>query len=1211
MHGRIGMSDEVGLQQHSLDVVPGDNLAIIGNSNFQSVKASHCVYKGKWMYEVLLGTSGLMQVGWCMGSCKFNREEGVGDTKDSYAFDGYREAKWNGRSSTKYGMAWEADDVVTCLLDLDKRTASFMLNGKDMGEAFSNISVGPGYAYFPGLSLAFKEIAYCNFGHRPFAYPVDGYLPLQSPPPNLGEARLITESLQKLYRLPEARPTLNAGITNSHRNMVLCHIMLRMCPLMRTMYNVDAYLLPFLLSTTPDECAQNPDTWQPADPNCFSGLHGILSAMWEYSDPKEAREIFHHVFASVVRTYRSSPASVDLTKQVRLLIFIQGLLMHRQTRRSIAIACSFDKHTELPALFHIKLLSKNCEAGLDTIMPDLPSYADLSTHPLNKDAIAKLKSRIGVVKALQKSIMRVLVVETALEGNLMLVSSTFVKYFRNYLKNISANNRQSNDMTVVCPPFVLHSFMQCLLNVVRWLWDEFAQSNHSFVYSADAYIPVEFFYMDTIDYFELQRAGGLKNFLFNEHKDILAKEGVSVTRGSRGRRSTPGDDGASWNDPFHRLIDDSSSPGPSILSHNEEDSEYDAFTPVIRLARALLNSSQSNKSSQRGVMVTRQRSKQSSQETNPCKPPVLELADGCLLLYSTVIHQQMDRMHNIRARVNEYTNSLKSLEKKLAKCGPGESDEVRESLKHSQSILLHHLSELQRSYVWLRASVYNGEAQGNLWWMLMLTLKTIHMASEKGDLFKFIPEFYLSSASKLYKCLREYLAPTVMFDDTLPHYKRTLTSFVKFLSKFHCDSRIVNNDVKTSLANTIATFVTYPEQLRIVEELPEADLTAFVRNMMYAYDEDKPWTSVGHRILATLWRGSGFAMRYDHMPYVRKVRQLLVREHDPFVPSVLLNCIKTMLLDERELSGKFIHSILEHLNWSFSEFVGQLQEVQAQNARGWDSNSGLLASLDAHALRQLRIVDMLFELSVALMRVLELTVALAPDVYLDWEGRDTSETLMNGLVQCINQILSRVTSKDNLFEKVVAEKQPGLSTVQHYPLMTGSSGILLSLINQQKAEWRDRAMSKLINDPSFAMRSINFMLDLQEDEDLRPEIYKRGNVVPYSTTRSKKFRSLSDYEEVSDSEVLRLREIVSALRDANKKKEDEGEGEPMDEDNLCSICYASEVSVYFNPCNHTSCKACIRQHMMTSQECFYCKAIVESITDIRKPQTTSSSAQTS
>ena len=58
---------------------------------------------GKWMYEILLGTPGLMQVGWCTASCKFNREEGVGDTKNSFAYDGYRESKWNARNSIKYG----------------------------------------------------------------------------------------------------------------------------------------------------------------------------------------------------------------------------------------------------------------------------------------------------------------------------------------------------------------------------------------------------------------------------------------------------------------------------------------------------------------------------------------------------------------------------------------------------------------------------------------------------------------------------------------------------------------------------------------------------------------------------------------------------------------------------------------------------------------------------------------------------------------------------------------------------------------------------------------------------------------------------------------------------------------------------------------------------------------------------------------------------
>ena len=48
-----------------------------------------------------------------------------------------------------------------------------------MGIAFENIPCGAGYAYFPGISLAYKEIAYCNFGLRPLKYPVPGYQALQ------------------------------------------------------------------------------------------------------------------------------------------------------------------------------------------------------------------------------------------------------------------------------------------------------------------------------------------------------------------------------------------------------------------------------------------------------------------------------------------------------------------------------------------------------------------------------------------------------------------------------------------------------------------------------------------------------------------------------------------------------------------------------------------------------------------------------------------------------------------------------------------------------------------------------------------------------------------------------------------------------------------------------------------------------------------------
>ncbi|XP_018544210.2 E3 ubiquitin-protein ligase RNF123-like, partial [Lates calcarifer] len=122
-----------------------------------------------------------MQIGWCTLNCRFNQEEGVGDTPDSYAYDGNRVRKWN-VTTTNYGKSWAAGDIVSCLIDLDEGTITFCLNGQSLGTAFTNIKMGPGVAYFPAISLSFKESVAFNFGSRPLRYPVDGYLPLQNPP---------------------------------------------------------------------------------------------------------------------------------------------------------------------------------------------------------------------------------------------------------------------------------------------------------------------------------------------------------------------------------------------------------------------------------------------------------------------------------------------------------------------------------------------------------------------------------------------------------------------------------------------------------------------------------------------------------------------------------------------------------------------------------------------------------------------------------------------------------------------------------------------------------------------------------------------------------------------------------------------------------------------------------------------------------------------
>ena len=165
---------------------------------FSSTRANVCVWKGKWMYEVILETSGMQQLGWATLSCPFTDHKGVGDAYDSYAFDGKRVRKWN-EDSEPYGQSWVVGNVIGCCIDLDQDEILFYRNGVSLGVAFCGIcKMGPEFGYHPAVSLSQGERCELNFGVRPFKYPIQGFLPLQEPPAiNL----LATQLLQCLSRL--------------------------------------------------------------------------------------------------------------------------------------------------------------------------------------------------------------------------------------------------------------------------------------------------------------------------------------------------------------------------------------------------------------------------------------------------------------------------------------------------------------------------------------------------------------------------------------------------------------------------------------------------------------------------------------------------------------------------------------------------------------------------------------------------------------------------------------------------------------------------------------------------------------------------------------------------------------------------------------------------------------------------------------------------
>ncbi|ETV99325.1 hypothetical protein, variant [Aphanomyces invadans] len=130
---------------------------------------------GVWFFEVRIGTSKVIQIGWILPGFDPNPESGlgVGDDKYSYAYDGRRKKKWhNGMSDDYWKQSCKAGDVVGCLLDLDQGNMSFLLNGTHLGIAYTDLprdfSMG---GYSPACSMDGGESVWFNFGVKPFLYP--------------------------------------------------------------------------------------------------------------------------------------------------------------------------------------------------------------------------------------------------------------------------------------------------------------------------------------------------------------------------------------------------------------------------------------------------------------------------------------------------------------------------------------------------------------------------------------------------------------------------------------------------------------------------------------------------------------------------------------------------------------------------------------------------------------------------------------------------------------------------------------------------------------------------------------------------------------------------------------------------------------------------------------------------------------------------------
>ncbi|XP_019403035.1 PREDICTED: E3 ubiquitin-protein ligase RNF123 isoform X3 [Crocodylus porosus] len=1102
-------------------LVDDDLLGVIGHSNFGSIRATTCVFKGKWIYEVLISSQGLMQIGWCTLNCRFNQEEGVGDTPDSYAYDGNRVRKWN-VTTTNYGKSWAAGDIVTCLINLDEGTIAFCLNGASLGTAFDNITRGAGMAYFPAISLSFKESVAFNFGSRPLRYPVESYRPLQDPPcADLVKAHKLLGYLKNVIRF---------GIDVAEGKLVekdistwqlqgeptvlitLAHIFNHFAPLMCKVYLVEDVLMNFLLSILEQGGAVE------AHPL----IQQLLDLMWLLMEEYEVHECLKQLLMSLLRAYRFSPIVPDLGLQIHYLRLTIAVLKHEKSRKYLLNNVLFDVLRSV-VFFYIKSPLRVEEAGLQELIPTTwwpnrftkegkeskevkeESAEERLRRRAYERGCQRLKKRIEVVEELQVQILKLLL-NNKDRGGGEASRYIFLNKFRKFLQE-NASNR--GNLTVLCPPEYMVCFLHRLILALRFYWDDHKAKTPAALDSEEAYVPPQLFYNGKVDYFDLQRLGGLLSHL----KKTLKVEG---SHGNEGL----------------------------LLGRPPEEPE----TPVTE------NS-------------------------------LLEILDGIVMMYNLSVHQQLGKMVGVSDDVNEYAMALKDTEEKISRC-PKRRRDIHEELLKSQKVFSEKLNHLSRRLAWINVTIYSKEKMQDIYWLLRVCIRTIEHGDRTGSLFAFMPEFYLSVAMNSYSALKNYFSPVNSMEE-LPGYEETLTCLAAILAKHFADSRIVGTDIRDSLMQALASYVCYPHSLRAVERIPEEQRISMMKNLLAPY-EQRPWAQTNW-ILVRLWRGCGFGYRYTRLPHLLKTKpedanlpslQSEWNGAEP-CPSILLQRhMADLLRSDRNLAPSFLNSVLNQLNWAFSEFIGMIQEIQ-QAAERLERNF-----VDS---RQLKVCATCFDLSVSLLRVLEMTVTLASEIFLDW-SRPSSELLLRRLAQLLNQVLNRVTAERNLFDRVVNLRLPGLESVDHYPILVAVTGILVRLLVDTDIQGAERATAVLLADPCFQLRSIQYLLGHAE-----PSILAAA-----PSSADKRHFSLHNYTDyISPEELAKVDQMLNHLNEESKQAA--AAILPTSEEDLCPICYAHPISAVFRPCTHKSCKACINQHLMNNKDCFFCKATITGVDDFTKP----------
>ncbi|KAL5197301.1 hypothetical protein ABZP36_000813 [Zizania latifolia] len=1141
-------------------------LLVESSAPFSSARANACVWNGKWMYEVTLETSGVQQLGWATLLCPFTDQKGVGDADDSYAFDGRRVTKWNNEPKP-YGQLWATGDVIGCCINLDAGEISFYRNGIFLGVAFDGIrKVGPRKGYYPAISLSEGERCHLNFGSHPFRYPVDGFNPIEVPPRSWMFVAYLLRCLFRLLEVQNLEKSESAYFEKLRR-------VKKFAPLRELFQPIsEGICSEFFSAIDGNQGCHEYITWGP-----------FITLLTDIFRAREPHDFL--CLDQVLELFLQFPGCNSLLQELTVALSCMckaAPLVLTECPFSgpypfLALACHILRHKDV---MHLWWNSEDFAFSLEGFLTmKIPNKQDLQYlvpsvwwPGSSEDEVSMTLSMTTLSDAIKKieekhrELCSLVICFVPPASPPQLPGSVF----RSFVQNSILKARGGDHRIAVNGTFndtVLVSLYTVILHLLSegFSMDSSGPASSSRVNYGNGVgflhkggkrrFPTQLLFRNDAYYSVIPRIGGSLNHLLMFHQVDTKEDEVQWDEGCMNDEETRITH-TTVQKPCCCSITDvtvglrfkenakyipSTSKGPCKPMH-ERSAHAAAECSGRSLSDEIEDKPSTSAQSEIEYGYQALHYLESISLTNQFSSEALkeeELLDFMLLLYHLGVSPNFRQAFYFMSQQSQSISLLEETDRQIREKSC--MDQVRR-LKEARNTYHEDLVDCVRHCVWYRATIFSSWKQRGMYATCMWVVELLLVLSDSFSIFNYIPEFYVESLVDCFHALRRSDPP---FVSSAVFLKHGLASFVTLVVKHFDDPRIVSADLKDLLLQSISVLVQYREFMFVFENNREA-INRMPRSLLSAFD-NRSWIPVTN-ILFQLCKDVGFASSKNAESSSSAIFQVLLRE----------TCIH-----EQELFLSFLNRLFNTLSWTMTEFSMSIREMQ-----------------DKHQVADLqqRKCSVIFDISCSLARILEFCTREIPNAFL--MGPDMNlRRLTELIVFILNHIISAADAE--FFDMTLRRPGQHQEKTNRTMILAPLVGIILNLMECSSTsghmELNDViAVFTSMDCPATIHFGLQYLLS-----------YNWSNVLRGDASLAK----LAQLEEFSH---YFRRMAASADGD---EAQGFGTGGEDEEDNCC-ICYNCDSDTTFEPCHHRSCYGCISRHLLNSQRCFFCNAVVTSVTRI-------------